>query len=191
MDSGGHGGSCPREAKPVTNVTGGVLCHWQIPRCSSWALCGRHPGSEARHAGNLTGSHGPRYVDAQVEALVGLGAPCRRTARKLCPSASMTCGTGVQVLLPLAPLPLRYVRRADKTAMGWMRVKSSVRGLPMAFSRSQTHADFIGAITPHPGQGREVADQGREGHVLSQGFPYFRFVQLLGGHHLPGHVVCF
>ena len=32
--------------------------------------------------------------------------------------------------------------------MGWMRAKSSVSGLPMAFSRSQTHADFIGAITP-------------------------------------------
>ena len=32
--------------------------------------------------------------------------------------------------------------------MGWIRAKSSVRALPMAFSRSQTHADFIGAITP-------------------------------------------
>ena len=30
-------------------------------------------GVSPRHAGNLTGSHGARHVDAQVEALVGLG----------------------------------------------------------------------------------------------------------------------
>ena len=60
----------------------------------------------------------------------------------------------------------------------------------MAFSRSQTHAEFIGAITPTRVRVARLRIRAVMRHVLSQGFSYFRLVQLFGGHHLPGQVVC-